>query len=300
MYCGNFRKRRTNRSLIHQNLAGFFCQLRKYRAISISQKGNGGVVVSRFSGKVVVITGGGSGIGAATARAFALEGAKVIVADLNENAGQEVVNQILSQGGSATFIQTDVAQEDSVANLFAKAEEIKGKIDIVHANAGIYRTNSVADLPLEEWNLVIGVNLTGVMLTGKYAVRSMLETGGGTIINTASIAGLVGIAESPAYNAAKGGVVLLTRNMALDYAKQGIRVNAICPGYVETPLIQNHIQSFPEAEGKAMYEGLFALHPMGRLATPAEIAKAVLFLASDDASFITGHTLTIDGGYTIV
>lgn len=254
--------------------------------------------MNRFSGKVAVVTGGSSGIGAVTASAFAREGAEVVVADLNENAGQEVVNEILSQGGSAVFVQTDVAQEDSVANLFAKAEEIKGKIDIVHANAGIYRTTPIAELTLEEWNLVIGVNLTGVMLTGKYAVRSMLKTGCGAIVNTASIAGLVGNPQSPAYNASKGGVVLLTKNMALDYAKQGIRVNAVCPGGVDTPLTQLPSTATQEQRDAAAKMAA-TLHPLGRMGRPEEIANAVLFLASEQASFITGHCMVVDGGYTI-
>lgn len=253
----------------------------------------------KFFRKVAVITGGGSGIGAATARAFGLEGAKVVVGDLDEKSGQETVNQIIAEGGEAIFVKTDVSNEEDINRLFQKVEKEYGHVDILFANAGIGQVKAVGEISLAEWNQVIGINLTGVMLSGKYAVQSMLKNGGGVIINTASVLGLVGGQGTAAYNAAKGGVVLLTRNMALDYAKKGIRVNAVCPGYVDTPLIHKHVASLPEKEGKAMYDGLVSMHPLGRLATAEEVAKAVLFLASDDASFITGHALTVDGGYSV-
>ncbi|NLY55441.1 MAG: SDR family oxidoreductase [Firmicutes bacterium] len=254
--------------------------------------------MGRFSGKVAVVTGGGSGIGAATAKAFALEQATVVVADVNTQGGEAVVQEIISQGGSAIFVPTDVAKEDSVANLFAKAREITGKVDIVHANAGIFRPKPITELTLEEWELTIGVNLTGVMLTCKYAIKSMLETGGGAIINTASIAGLVANPVSPAYCASKGGVIALTRCLALDYAKQGIRVNAVCPGGVDTPMSQLPSDATPEQK-EAAAAAARALHPIGRMGKPIEIANMVLFLASDEASFATGQCFIVDGGYTV-
>ena len=246
----------------------------------------------RLRGKVAIITGGASGIGKATALLFAKEGAKVVVADQNEAGGKETVDHIRSDGGEAIFVRADVTSAEDVQGMVKAAIGAYGKLVILFNNAGIAMRLPVADLPEEDWDRCIDINLKGVYLCSKYAIPEMIKNDGGCIINMASIYGVVGGKTRAAYVASKGGVVNLTRGMALDYASNNIRVNCICPGFVETPLVRDVVKT-PEE-----YQALAVQHPMGRLAKPLEIAYGALYLASDESSFVTGIALPIDGGYT--
>ncbi|MFC4778060.1 SDR family NAD(P)-dependent oxidoreductase [Paenibacillus sp. GCM10023252] len=246
----------------------------------------------RFEAKVVIVTGGASGIGESTVRLFAEEGAKVVIADYADH-GQQVSDEMNKDGYDTLYVKTDVANEQQVIRMIDQTVEKYGKLDILFANAGIAKDGPAAELSLEGWQRTIDINLTGVFLCDKYAIQQMLkQEGGGVIVNCGSIHSHVGKARVTAYASAKGGVKLLTQSLGADYAAKGIRVNAICPGYIDTPLI--------EGRTEAITQHLVGLHPMGRLGRPEEVAKAVLFLASEDASFITGTTLLVDGGYTAV
>ena len=251
-----------------------------------------------LNGKVALVTGGASGIGRATALTFAREGAKLIVADMNEDGGQQTVHMITEQGGEAIFVQTDVTQATAVEALISKAVATYGRLDCAHNNAGISGAGIggehralTAEYPDERWHQVIAINLTGVWLCMKYEIAQMLTHGGGTIVNTASAAGLVGLPYASAYVASKHGVVGLTKTAALEYAQQSIRVNCVCPGYIQTPMTESGL-SDPEQKAQ-----IIAREPIGRVGTPEEVAEAVVWLCSDAASFVTGHTMTIDGGY---
>ncbi|EGL15904.1 MULTISPECIES: SDR family NAD(P)-dependent oxidoreductase [Paenibacillus] len=244
----------------------------------------------RFTDKVAIVTGGASGIGEATVRLFAQEGAKVVIADFSDR-GQTVADELKAEGREALFVKTDVTKEDDVKHMVAETVKQYGKLDILFANAGIAKDGPADKLSWEAWQKTIDINLSGVFLSDKYALEQMLAQGtGGAIVNCGSIHSHVGKAGVTAYASAKGGVKLLTQTLGIDYAQHGIRVNAVCPGYIDTPLIAGRTQ--------AITDHLTALHPMGRLGKPEEVAKAVLFLASDDASFVTGTTLLVDGGYT--
>ncbi|RUL56881.1 MULTISPECIES: SDR family NAD(P)-dependent oxidoreductase [Lysinibacillus] len=243
--------------------------------------------MAKLQDKVAVITGGASGIGAATAKLFVSEGAKVVLVDLNEEKGQAFAQELTSQGAEALFVKANITSEEEVANVFKTTVETFGKVDVVFNNAGIGRVHSSHDLEYSEWRNTVNVDLDGVFLVAREAIREFLKTGGGTMVNTASMYGWVGSPGSAAYNAAKGGVINLTRSLALEYAEQNIRINALCPGFIDTPII-------PE-ESKQV---LASMTPMKRLGQSEEMAKAVLFMASDDSSFMTGNTLTVDGGYT--
>ncbi|MCM3668314.1 SDR family oxidoreductase [Mesobacillus maritimus] len=243
--------------------------------------------MKKLQNKVAVITGGASGIGAATARLFVSEGAKVVLVDLNEEKGKSFEAELKALNAEALFIKANITSEQDVADLFKQTVEAFGKVDIVFNNAGIGRVQPSHELEYSEWRNTVNVDLDGVFLVAREAIREMLKTGGGTIVNTASMYGWVGSPGSAAYNAAKGGVINLTRSLALEYAEQNIRINALCPGFIDTPII-------PE-ESKQV---LSAATPMKRLGKAEEMAKAVLFMASDDSSFMTGNTLTVDGGYT--
>lgn len=244
----------------------------------------------RLNGKVAVITGGASGIGEATSKLFAKEGAKVVIADYSD-AGQSLADEMTAQGYSAMFIKVDVSKEDEIERMVAKTVSAYGKLDILFANAGIGDIAPAHELTLDQWQRMIDINLTGVFLSNKHAIKQMLsQKTGGSIINNASILGHVGQPNITSYTAAKGGVVNMTRSLGVTYAKEGIRVNAVCPGYIKTPLLSSSPQE--------MLDHLQSLHPIGRLGEAEEIAKAVLFLASDDASFVVGANLLVDGGYT--
>ena len=249
----------------------------------------------QLSGKVALVTGGASGIGRATALTFAREGAKLVIADMNIDGGQQTVHMITEHGGEAIFVQVDVSRAAEVEAMISTTVQTYGRLDCTHNNAGIGASPRVRlhELPEESWDRVLGINLKGVWLCMKYEIIQMLKQGGGTIVNTASIMGLVGSwSRSGAYNASKHGVVGLTKTAALEYATAGIRVNAVCPGYSRTPLIESALTSQPEMEAQ-----IVARHPVGRMGRPEEIAEAVVWLCSDAASFVTGHTMTVDGGY---
>ncbi|PAQ15446.1 short-chain dehydrogenase [Bacillaceae bacterium SAOS 7] len=246
----------------------------------------------RFENKVAIVTGGASGIGEATVKAFVKEGAKVVIADYAD-AGQLVSDRLNDEGFDTFFIKVDVSNEEQVKTLIEKTVDKYGKLDIMFANAGIADEADIHGIDLDKWKRTIDINLTGVYLSDKYAIEQMRKQGhGGVIVNTGSIHSIAGKEGVTAYAASKGGVKLLTQTLGATYAKEGIRVNAIGPGYIDTPLIAM-------AQGELRDE-LVSLHPMGRLGKPEEIAKAVLFLASDDASFVSGTLLVVDGGYTAV
>ena len=246
----------------------------------------------RLEGKVAIVTGGANGIGEATVRDMVNEGAKVIIADIDDEKGKALAEEFNKDGKKAAYCNTDVNKEAEVEAMVKLAKDEFGKLDILFSNAGIGNLVPTAELELENWQRVIDINLTGVFLSAKHAIPVMLETGGGSIINAASMLGHVGQAETAAYTASKGGVVNMTRALAVEYAKDGIRVNAVCPGYVNTSLL--------DQLDEEMINHLISLHPINRLAEPEEIAKVTTFLASDDASFITGANLLVDGGYTAV
>ena len=245
---------------------------------------------SRFEGKVVVVTGAGSGIGQAMARAFSAEGATVVAADLNEAAARQTAGEL--QRGSAALV--DVTEPASVSALIAEAQVRHGRIDILCNNAGIGSSKTVVDCEPDEWQRLFAVNVKGVYLGCKYAIPIMIAQGGGVIVNTASVAGLVGLPNRAAYCASKGAVVSLTKQVAVDYVSQGIRCNCICPGTVDTPWVGRLLAEV--ADPQALRAELVARQPMGRLGTAQEVAQAALYLASDDAGFVTGTALVIDGG----
>lgn len=246
-----------------------------------------------FEGKTALVTGSGSGIGRATALAFAREGANVVIADLSQIGGEETLQIIKDSGGTAIFVETDVTRAADVESMVAKSVSTYGSLDCAFNNAGITgeAMANVVDYPEEMWDRVILTNMKGTFLCMKYELPPMVEKGNGTIVNMASVAGLVGTRTSPAYTASKHGVVGLTRAAALDYATAGVRINAVCPGVTHTPLIDTFLELVPEME-----KVYIDMHPMGRLGEPDEIAGAVLWLCSDASSFVTGHMLSIDGG----
>jgi NAD(P)-dependent dehydrogenase (short-subunit alcohol dehydrogenase family) len=252
-----------------------------------------------LDGKVALVTGGASGIGRATALTCAREGAKLVIADMNDEGGQQTVHMITENGGTATFVHTDVTQATAVEALLDKTVETYGRVDCAHNNAGISGTGIAGDqraltaeYPEERWHRVLAINLTGVWLCMKYEIAQMLAQGsGGAIVNTASVAGLAGLPGACAYDASKHGVVGLTKTAALEYAKQGIRINCVCPGYIQTPMTALGMQ---DPERMAL---MIANEPVGRMGYPEEVAETVVWLCSDAASFVTGHTMTVDGGY---
>jgi len=244
----------------------------------------------RFSDKVVVITGGASGIGLAAARRFHGEGAKVVVADLNDEAGAAVVGELGSE--RCRYQHADVATWGDVQELMHSALDHFGGLDILFNNAGVGSFARTPDIPVDEWRRVIDIDLGGVFYGCKAAIPLMRERGGGAIVNTASISGLRGDFSFAAYNAAKGAVVNYTRAAAIDHAREGVRINAVCPGPVDTPLIAgiNQLQGIRETWDETV--------PLGRFARPEEIAAVVAFLASDDASYVIGAAIAVDGGLT--
>ena len=250
-------------------------------------------MAGRLDGKIALVTGGGSGIGQATALAFAREGAKVVVADVLVDGGEETVKRIKSAGGDAAFIKTNVAEAAEVEAMAKHAVATYGHLDCAFNNAGIAGAAArTAEYNQAQWDRVIAINLTGVWLCMKYEIEQMQKQGGGAIVNTASVAGLVGFRHGPAYVAAKHGVVGLTKTAALEYAKANIRVNAVCPGVIRTPMFEKGMQLDPRIETT-----MSAREPIGRLGKPEEIAEAVVWLCSDAASFVTGLPMAVDGGW---
>ncbi len=250
-------------------------------------------MAGQLDGKVALVTGAGSGIGRASALTCAREGAKVMVADIVVEGGEETVQLVKNTGGEASFIKVDVSKAADVEAMVNKGVETYGRIDCAHNNAGIEGQLASTDEYSEEmFNRVIAINLTGVWLCMKYEIPHMLKQGRGAIVNTASGAGLVGAAGMSAYVASKHGVVGLTKTAALEYAKSGIRVNAVCPGVIQTPMVERLTNAQPP-----LGEALVAAEPIGRTGRTEEIAESVLWLCSDAASFVTGHAMSVDGGY---
>ena len=244
-----------------------------------------------------MITGAGAGIGRATALLFAKEGASVAVVDLNESSGRETVGLIEASGGKAVFLQADVSKEDDVKKMLEGALYAFSKLNILFNNAGIVKQGRVEDSSVEDWELQIGTTLTSVFLGCKFAMPIFRLFGGGVIINMASVAGSMGIVNRAVYSAAKGGVIALTRAVALDHAAENIRVNFISPATIETPSLTDRINASPDpvAARKAFEER----QPVGRLGQPDDVAHAALYLASDESSFMTGQGIVIDGGMSV-
>jgi len=245
-----------------------------------------------LNGKVAIVTGAASGIGLATAKALADKGVKVVLSDYNEAAGKSETEELKSKGADVIFIAANVALEKSVQNLVTETVKNYGKLDIMVNNAGIAIVKPTEELTFEEYKNVISINQDGMFLGSKYAIKEMLKTGGGSIVNLASVLGLVGQAGALAYNASKGAVTIFSKSLAAEYATRNIRVNTVHPGYVDTGMVN------PTALGDVMYNGLVALHPIGRLGRPDEIAHGIVFLCENE--FVTGSSLVIDGGYTAV
>jgi NAD(P)-dependent dehydrogenase (short-subunit alcohol dehydrogenase family) len=245
-----------------------------------------------YSGKVAIVTGAGSGIGEAVAHSFARFGAKVVIADYDKEGGDRVTESINSGGRAATFFEVDVSKPEQVEAMVAHAVETYGGLHVAVNNAGIGGAQApTGEYPLDSWRQVMGVNLDGVFYGMRYEIPAMLESGGGSIINIASILGSVGFANSTAYVAAKHGVVGMTKNAALEYSGQGIRVNSVGPGFIRTPLLEENLD-------EPTMNAIAGMHPIGRLGTSEEVANLVAFLGSDDAAFCTGAYYLVDGAYT--
>ena len=250
--------------------------------------------MGKLSGKRALITGAASGIGRATARLFAREGAAVAVVDVDEMGGQAVVQTILDAGGQAIFVRCDVTRAADCQRAVQETVDRLGGLDILFNNAGIIRRATVIDTTEEEWERVMAVNVKSIFLLGKYAVPAMTQSGGGAIVNTASGWGLVGGRNAVSYCASKGAVVNVTRAMALDHGGQNIRVNCVCPGDTDTPMLRSEAQQLGDSEDAVLAEA--ADRPLQRIGRPEDIARAVLYLASEDSAFVTGTALVVDGG----
>lgn len=253
--------------------------------------------MARLAGKVAIITGAGSGLGRAMTQRFVAEGASVLAADINEAGARETVAALDAADAERVVARAmDVSNEQDCADAVADAVRCWGKLDIMVANAGIGMPLPIADLPREAWDQVLAVNLTGVFLCDKHAFRAMRETGGGTILNMASIAGLHGAPSLGAYGPAKAGVVQLTQTLALEGARHQIRANALCPIWTQTPMVDAFV-TFAGPPPDQMRARLIADIPLGRLGTPSDVAAAALYLVSDEAAFITGVAFPVDGGH---
>lgn len=250
--------------------------------------------MTKLNQKVAIITGAASGIGASTAKLFAVNGAKVVIADIRKDAALDVANQIQSSGGDAYSIEVDVSNETQVKEMVQETVERFGALHILFNNAGIASAGSVESLSLVDWNRVLAVNLTGTFLCSKYSIPAIKNSGGGAIVTMSSSAGIAAEKNIAAYSASKGGIIMLSRQMALDYARDGIRINCVCPGWIDTPFNDPFIES-PEIHQTT----IDTLVPLGRQGVPDDVANAVLYLVSDDSRYVTGTVLTIDGGLTI-
>ena len=253
----------------------------------------------RLSEKVIIITGAASGIGRGTALIYAQEGAKVVVVDVDAKGGRDTTDSIQKRSGEAIFIEADLTVSEVAQGVVTEALKTYGKIDVLHNNAGILIFGDVIHCSEREWDYILAVNLKSAFLLSKYTVPEMIKAGAGSIINTASIGGMIGVENAAAYAASKGGIIQLTRSMALDYGSYNIRVNCICPGSIETPMLK-HVW---EVEGKDMGKDLDAMRkdyiqgrPLRKLGSPEDIAYAAVYLASDESRFVTGTCLVVDGG----
>jgi len=245
----------------------------------------------RLENKVAIVTGAGSGIGRGIALAFAREGAKQVIADWSEEGGQETLEQVRQAGGEAVFIKTDVSKSADVDKMVKTCLNQFGRIDILVNNAGIVKFGAIHETSEEDWDAVLDVNLKSVFLTSRKSIPEMLKQGGGKIINVASIAGLVGFDQVGPYCASKGGIIALTREMALEYGKNKINVNCIAPGIIETAMTKDMLSD------DAQKQGLASQIPYPRFGQPEDIAQAAVYLASNESDFVTGHTLVVDGGW---
>ena len=250
----------------------------------------------RLKDKVCIVTGGGSGIGRATALLFAREGARLLIADKRGASADAVVAQCTRNGGRALGTETDVARVDDVRRMIEVAVDEFGRLDVLVNNAGYGIAGSVLETDEEAWDVLMAVNVRGVFMCSKYAIPAMKKNGGGSIVNTASVVAQVGISNRAAYCASKGAVAALTRAIAIDHVRDGIRCNAVAPGTIDTPYFQEILHKSPDPE--ATRKALAARQLMGRMGTPEEIAQGILFLASDESRFATGTILTLDGGWT--
>ena len=247
-----------------------------------------------LDGKVALVTGGSSGIGRATAIAYAKAGAKVAIVDINPDGGQVTLDAIKAAGGQGIFIKADVSLDDQVASSVAQTVQAFGRLDIAFNNAGVEGPimTPTASYPRDEWDRILAVDLTGVWLCMVHQIPQMLKQGGGTIVNMSSVAGLVAdVLIGAAYHAAKFGVIGLTKTAALEYIKQNIRINAVCPGFIDTPMVQQFITEVPGLKAK-----LLEIQPIGRLGKPEEVAELVVWLSSDQSSFVVGAAVSVDGG----
>ena len=254
----------------------------------------------RLDKKIALVTGAGSGIGQEIATLFAEQGASVLVADIRLDAAEAVAMQILAQEGNAEALRLDVTDEKQVKDVFAQVGQKYGRLDILVNNAGIGHVGNVLETSLEDWERVMAVNARGVFLCSKYAVMQMLaqKPQGGVLVNIASVAGMIAVERRFSYGASKGAVISITRSIAMDFVGQGIRANAICPGTVHTPFVEGFLErNFADRKDEER-QRLHARQPVGRMGRPDEIAHAALYLASDEASFVTGSALVIDGGWT--
>jgi NAD(P)-dependent dehydrogenase (short-subunit alcohol dehydrogenase family) len=251
----------------------------------------------RFEGRVALVTGGNSGIGEATAVRLASEGAPVAIVARDRARGHELVKQIGDTGGEAAFFEADVTGEQAVKRMVDEVMERFGRIDVLVNNAGIINFGSVLTADVDEWDSLMATNVRSVFLVSRYALPHMIAAGGGSVINLASNLGLVGTRGAAAYATSKGAIVQLTRAMALDHVDDKIRVNCVCPGTIDTPLVQRQRVGRTEEQLRQSDERLKQRHPIGRMGTPEEVANVIAFLASDEASFVTGSCYSVDGGY---
>jgi len=254
--------------------------------------------MKRLNNKTVIITGAGLGIGQATALVLAQEGAQVALTDIDDKVGNNLAEEIIAAGGSAQYWHMDTTDEDNMSKVFSEVVNKFGSIDVLVNNAGIAGVDKPThEISKEEWEALMNVNVTGVFLCTKHVIPYMLKSGQGSIINLSSIYGIVGAGDLPPYHASKGAVRLMSKNDALTYAKDNIRVNSVHPGFIWTPLVNKLAENSPEGV-KAFRQKLDSAHPIGHVGEPNDIAYGVLYLASDESKFVTGSELVIDGGYT--